>query len=251
MEHYVNIGQIIIQILYLQHINEHSLLIYISLTFSVFSILSQTTIFLTQLNNILIEYNKHVTQIVSFDVKITLRCSYFQSKHGYTNNSIEKSLINAFRISDESETWSDRGDVNVKYEVYYMDGKSLRTNQEMDVYFNVTVSCYNDIDNKIETAIESTINTLAKYSSCKIQKQFIQNVKKSLGMKQGTRMKILSDKFEIINKDRINNELKNGVLLKLSIWRGNVVDTLGNFPFAAQDLSEQPKISQFAASNET
>ena len=119
-----DIGQIIIQILYLQHIDEHSLLIYISLTFSMFSILSQTTIFLTQLNNILIEYNKHVTQIISFDVKITLHCSYLQRKHEYTNTFIEKSLTNAFTTSDESETRSDRGDVNVKYQVYYIDGKS-------------------------------------------------------------------------------------------------------------------------------
>ena len=240
-----NIGQIIIQILYLQHIDDdNSLLIYISLTFSIFSILSQITIFLTQLNNILIKYNKHVTQIISFDVKITLHCSSFQSKHEYTNNSIEKSLINAFTISDESEIWSDRGDVNVKYQVYYVDGKSLTTNHEMDVYFNVTVSCYNDIDNKIETAVESTINKFAKDSSSKIQKQFIKNVKKRLGMKQRTRMKILSNEFEIINKDVINNELKNGVLLSLSIWRANVVERFANFTPAVQDLPQQPKISQ-------
>ena len=63
-----NIAQIIVQILYLQHINVHSLLVYISLTFSLFSILSQVVIFLSQLNNILIKYNKHVTQILSFDI---------------------------------------------------------------------------------------------------------------------------------------------------------------------------------------
>ena len=63
-------------------------------------------------------------------------------------------------------------------------------------------------------------------------------------MKQQTRMNIVSDKFEIINKDTINNELKNGVLSRLSIWRANVVDTFSNFTVADQDLPEQPKINQ-------
>ena len=129
-----SIAQIIIQILYLQHIGEHSLLIYISLTFSIFSILSQITIFLTQLNHILIEYNKHVTHILSLDVKITLHSSFLQPKHKFTSDSIEKSLINAFKTSGKSDTWSDRSDVNVKYEVFYIDGSRLKTHHKMDIF---------------------------------------------------------------------------------------------------------------------
>ena len=238
-----SIAQIIIQILYLRHTGKHSLLIYISLTCSIFSILSQITIFLSRLINILIEYNKHVTHVISFDVKITLYCSYLQPKHEYTNKSIEKSLINAYKTSDESETWSDRGDVNVKYDVFYIDGSRLKTDHKMDVYFNVTVSCYNDIDNKIENVIEATITTLGNNPSSKIQKQFITNVKKCLSMKEKMKMRIVSKQFEIINKHVTNNELKNGVLTRLSIWRA-VVDTSSAFTFGTQELPAQPKISK-------
>ena len=243
-----NIGQIILQIFYLQHIGDHSLLVYISLTFSLFSILSQIVIFLTQLNNILIEYNKHVTQILSFDVKIQLFCNKFKSKHEFTNKSIERSLINAFNLSDENDKWSDRGDINVKHEVFFIDGSELKDNDLMDIYFNTTISCYNDVDSIVRNALELTINQLATNQDSKVQKQFLNNIKYCFGFKKKkfkikTKIKMIENEFKIINKTLIDKEFKNGVLSRLSIWRAAVADTLPSINFTLYQLPQQPKVT--------
>ena len=255
-----NIAQMIVQILYLQHIkNNHSLLVYISLTFSVYSILSQIVIFLTQLNNILIEYNKHVTQILSFDVKTQLSCKEFKSKHEFTNNLIEKSLINAFNMSDESFKWTDRSDIKVQHEVYFIDGCKLKTNHLMDVYFNTTISCYNDIDSIVRDAVELTINKLATNKHSRVHKQFLQNVRYCFGFASGggsnlnsrrkrkIKVKIIQSEFEIIDKKLIDKEFENGVLSRLSVWRAAVVDILPNINININltfyQLPKQPKVN--------
>ena len=249
-----NIGQIMIQIFYLQHINDHSLLVYISLVFSVFSILSQIVIFLTQLNNILIEYNKHVTQILSFDIKIQLSCHRLKAKHEFSNELIEKSLINAFNMSQKSDKWNDRGDITVKHEVYFIDGCKLEANHSMDVYFNTTISCYNDTDSAVRDALESTIYQLATNQHSKVQKQFLNNVKFCFGFhhssssrkkKRNIKIKIISNQFKIIDKKLIDKEFQNGFLSRLSVWRSAVVDTLPtiNLQFYQLRIPQQPKVS--------
>ena len=55
-------------------------------------------------------------------------------------------------------------------------------------------------------------------------------------------MKIVSDECGVIGKDVTNNELKNGIMLRLLIWRASVICT---FCICSSRLPEQPKISQY------
>ena len=66
----------------------------------------------------------------------------------------------------------DRSDVHVKYEVYFIDSTKMAKFQSIDVYFSITLSCYNDIGNVCHTSLKSSINEFGNDSNSNVQMQF-------------------------------------------------------------------------------
>ena len=136
-----NIPQVIIQILYLtqsakssnSYANDKSFVIVLSLGFSVISILSQIVMFLVELNNILVEYNKHVTYITNFEIKMTLHSPHFKSQHQFIHNKIERVLRNSFLKCSVIGDLMNRKDITLKHCVYYIDTSNLKSKRKIKI----------------------------------------------------------------------------------------------------------------------
>ena len=239
-----NIPQMIIQILLLSNNNGnyatgHIILIVVSLIFSVLSIISQIVLFLVELNNILVEYNSHVTQITTFNVKMPLHSANFKSQHQFIHEKIQLVLRNSFLKSHNISDYFNRSDIRLKHCVYYIDKSDLISKRKIDVYFELNVACYNDPNYLIRDTIESTLNNLRKINS-QFYKQTVQGIKQSLGLQKLR----IGQEFQILSRKTEDKTYKNRVLLRLSIWRGAVVSKMASInPDLANTASKDEAVA--------
>lgn len=264
-----SIPHTIIQVLYLQHVqsqeDDHvSLLLFLSLVFSVLSIVLGIAIAFVRLNNILISYSKHVRFVTNFHVKMQLNSRGLKWKHQFTHEKIADALSYVFRCNKfdhDDQIWADRSDVSVEFDVYYIDinANSLKLNNcnayDLDVYFNAKLLCYQDNDNRIRNAFELAMNEFGTNDQCQAQKIFLSLMKNSLGLKKkarvGTRydLTINNNTFDIFEIETIKQELESRLLSQLSIWRENVTSFYQRHipALAVLQLPKQPAVRSTAS----
>ena len=219
-----NIPQIIIQVLYVSNtdiddnINNGIFLIGISLILSIMSIISQTVIFLVQMNNILVKYNSHVTLITDFETKITLHSPYFQDKHQFIHDKIEQSLKNTCLKTNEIHDLMTRSDVSLNHYVYYIT-KHFQSKYKLVVYFTTRLTCYNDRSNTIHDTILSYLGELNNNSSI-FQQNFLHGIRTLTGCKKIK----CSNEFEIFKEEAINPMLKGDIWRKITNWHQGIAN---------------------------
>ena len=157
-----NIPQLIIQISYLTTVTssnflDNNLIIYLSLVFTILSLLismTQTGVVLLSLCN---EFNNKVLQLTEIEIKTRFHSKYFTNQHAFCAKSIQTCLLNTIRKNDINGFWTDRTDVGLSCEVFYIHNK-ISFNKEIEVYSLFTLSSYSSFgkDNHVShVAIQS------------------------------------------------------------------------------------------------
>ena len=235
-----SIPQIVIQLLFLHETttgnSDHDtnvyyddgqyMIIVTSLIFSMVSILYQIALFLIELNNILIKHNRNVTKISNFNVKMTLRSSYFRSQHQFIHNKISKSLRNTFLKCNDICDLLNRKDVILTDNVYFIDNCHLKPKQKLYVFFKVNFACFNDNNYKIRDTVTLTLNKLGN-NSTKFHQYTLHGIKTLLELKK---LQIVMHETQIVSSETIDKEYQNGALEKLSVWRGDIVTNTNKTP---------------------
>ena len=124
---------------------------------------------------ILVEYNHHVLQITTTEVKMTLRGPKLRRKHGYTHSTLQESMMHVLRTCSRSDLWTDRKDIALTNQVFYIENR-VDFNQELDCYFEFILTCYSGdsvLQRTITTALQNVINEFENNQS-DLSQSFIQ-----------------------------------------------------------------------------
>ena len=161
-----NIPHLVLQYCFIfnRNTDDGSTVVLISLILTSLSLLSSTGYFLVQLINYLIQYNKHVMQITTYEVKMKLTCDEFKKCHGCIQDKMELAIWNTL-----SKGRDQRSDVRMNIDVFYIDNSQLcpkknsGIQKSISVFFKIELACYNDNDknNRIRDKLHENIQNFS------------------------------------------------------------------------------------------
>ena len=144
-------------------------------------LLSISTTMVTVLR-LLVEYNSHVSQVTTVQFKLSLNCEQFVKGHAFSHKIIRDCMINALRTCKQADLWTDRSDISLNVELFYIENR-IDYSQEIDCYFEIVLTAYNNIQVKYNTNIPQVLQTLIKnlddYNSA-INQSFINMLRSKL-----------------------------------------------------------------------
>ena len=168
---------------------------------------------------LLIEHNAHVSQVTTIEYKLSLKCDEFVKGHAFSHKIIRDCMLNALRTCQQSDLWTDRSDISLNVELFYIENRTDYS-KEIDCYFEIVLTAYNNIQIKYNTDIPQVLQNIIKNlnnHNSQINQSFINMLRSKLKFNNNSdnnRRGIIVTGLKIINSQ---TQRKDGVSLRVSV----------------------------------